>query len=69
MVAGSLGRSGLRTRRSTVRLLFSEWTFKTWARHLHDTHNFKGDPPPRAEKKKKIAAVLAPETPWGETLD
>ena len=44
-------------------------TFKTWARHLHYTHNFKGDPPPRAEKKKKIAAVLAPETPWGETLD
>ena len=44
-------------------------TFKTWARHLHYTHNFKGDPPQRAEKKKKIAAVLAPETPWGETLD
>ena len=44
-------------------------TFKTWARHLHYTHNFKGDPPPRAEKKKKIAAVLAPNTPWGETLD
>ena len=27
-------------------------------RHLHYTHNFKGDPPPRAEKKKKTAAVL-----------
>ena len=34
-------------------------TFKTWARHLHYTHNFKGDAPPRAEKKKNTAAVLA----------
>ena len=44
-------------------------TYKTWARHLHYTHNFKGDPPPRAEKKKKIAAVLTPKMPWGLTLD
>ena len=44
-------------------------TFKPWARHLHYTHNFEGDPPPRAEKKKKIAAVLTPKTPWGMTLD
>ena len=44
-------------------------TYKPWARHLHYTHNFEGDPPPRAEKKKKIAAVLTPKTPWGMTLD
>ena len=44
-------------------------TYKPWARHLHYTHNFEGDPPPRAEKKKKIAAVLTPKTPWGLTLD
>ena len=47
-------------------------TYKTWARHLHYTHNLKGDPPPRAEKKKKVMAVLAHEnedTPWGEQLD
>ena len=34
-------------------------SYKTWARHLHYTHNFKGDAPPRAEKKKNTAAVLA----------
>ena len=44
-------------------------TYKPWARHLHYTHNFEGDPPPRAEKKKKIAAVLTPKMPWGLTLD
>ena len=27
-------------------------------RHLHYTHNFKGDAPPRTEKKKKTAAAL-----------
>ena len=37
--------------------------------YLHYTHNFEGDPPPRAEKKKKIAAVLTPKMPWGLTLD
>ena len=44
-------------------------TYKPWARHLHYTHNFEGDPPPRAEKKKKVAAVLTPKMPWGLTLD
>ena len=38
-------------------------TFKTWARHLHYTHNFKGDAPPRAEKKKKTAAALVLSSP------
>ena len=47
-------------------------TYKTWARHLHYTHNLKGDPPPRAEKKKKVIAVLAhknEDAPWGQQLD
>ena len=47
-------------------------TYKTWARHLHYTHNLKGDPPPRAEKKKKVIAVLAhknEDAPWGLQLD
>ena len=38
-------------------------TYKTWARHLHYTHNFKGDAPPRAEKKKKTAATLVLTSP------